>query len=100
DPVAAQKQFTPENADLLEELTNRFELLSEFTHENTEKTLADMANELGMKKAQLIHPTRLAVTGTPVGPGLYDILVVLGKTVVVGRMRKAIQYIRTLNTVK
>lgn len=99
DPAAKKKQFTPERADLLGELANRFEALPEFTHESTERTLSALAEERGVKKAQLIHPTRLAVTGMPAGPGLYDILVILGKQVVVERMRKAVEYIRLLKTV-
>jgi nondiscriminating glutamyl-tRNA synthetase len=99
DPAAAKKQFTPEGADLLGELANRFEALPEFSLENTEQTLNAFAEERGIKRAQLIHPTRLAVTGVPAGPGLYDILVTLTKPVVVERMRKASEYIRSLKTV-
>jgi glutamyl-tRNA synthetase len=99
DPKAAQKQFTAENAELLEELAGRFEALPELTHDNTEQTLSELAAERGVKKAQLIHPTRLAVTGTPVGPGLYDVLVVLGKAAVVERMRKAVEFIRSQRAV-
>lgn len=99
DPAAARKQFTPERADLLEELANRFEALPEFSLENTEQTLSAFAEECGIKRAQLIHPTRLAVTGMPAGPGLYDILVILTKPVVVERMRKAVEYMRLIKTV-
>ncbi len=99
DPAAEQKQFTLEKADLLEQLVNRFGMLSEFTHENTEQTVSVLAQERGIKRAELIHPTRLAVTGMPVGPGLYDILVVLGKQVVMERMQKAVGYIRSFKAV-
>jgi glutamyl/glutaminyl-tRNA synthetase len=100
DPSAEHKQFTPENAELLEELADRWAALAEFTGENTEQVLADLAGERGMQKARLIHPTRLAVTGTPVGPGLYDILRILGKQTVVERMRKAVAYIKTLKVAR
>lgn len=99
DPAAAKKQFTLQGADLLEELANRFEALPEFSLENTEQTLSAFAEERGIKRAQLIHPTRLAVTGVPAGPGLYDVLVILTKPVVVERMRKAVEYMRLLKTV-
>ncbi len=99
DPKAVEKQFTAERADLLEELTNRFEALPEFTSENTEAALSTLAEERGLKRAELIHPTRLAVTGTPAGPGLFDVLAILSKPVVVERMRKAVEYIRALKIV-
>ncbi len=98
DPAAEKKQFNPVGADLLQELANRFEALPELSLENAEQTLSAFAEERGIKRAQLIHPTRLAVTGVPAGPGLYDILVILTKPVVVERMRKAVQYIRSLKT--
>jgi glutamyl/glutaminyl-tRNA synthetase len=78
---------------LLSELADRFEALDEFTLASTEDALGKMAEEHGIKKAKLIHPTRLAVSGVPGGPGLYDILVLLTKPVVIERMRKAVKYI-------
>ncbi len=94
DAQAAAKQFSAESAERLEELAARFESLKEFTHDSVEAALSGMAEEKGLKKAQLIHPTRLAVSGGPVGPGLYDMLVVLTQPVVVERMRKAAEHIR------
>jgi len=93
DPEAAAKQFTKEAGPLLTELADRFEQLEEFTHDSTEAVLSQVAAEKELKKAKLIHPTRLAVSGMKVGPGLYDILAVLGKTRVVERLRKAVEYI-------
>ncbi|MDH4157373.1 MAG: glutamate--tRNA ligase [candidate division Zixibacteria bacterium] len=94
DAQAAVKQFTAESAEWLGELAARFESLKEFTHDGVEATLSEMAEEKGLKKAQLIHPTRLAVSGVPVGPSLFEMLVVLTQPVVVERMRRAAEYIR------
>ena len=77
----------------MSELADRFENLSEFTLESTENALSQMAEERDLKKAKLIHPTRLAVSGVAGGPGLYDILVLLTKPIVIERMRKAVKYI-------
>jgi len=95
DAKAAAKQFTVEKADLLEELVNRFEGQAGFTHESVEATLSVLAEEKGVKRAELIHPTRLAVSGIPAGPSLYEMLVVLSQSVVVERMRRAVEYIRS-----
>ena len=98
DPEAEKKHFKPEAAALLTALAGRFEALDELTHENTEAALAQLAEEKGVGKGKLIHPTRLAVSGVPVGPGLYDILVTLGKVHVTERMRKAVEYINRKQT--
>jgi len=94
DAEAERKNFTPETAELLSKLADSFEQLGELTHDNTEAALSRLAEQEGVKKARLIHPTRLAVSGVPAGPGLYDILVLLAKPIVVERIRKAVEYIK------
>lgn len=96
---ASDKQFTPEKAALLSQLADRFEGLAEFTKEGIETELDDLAAEKELKKAILIHPTRLACSGSSVGPGLYEMLELLGQAVVVERMRKAVQFIEKKQSV-
>lgn len=93
DEAAATKQFVPEIAEILAALADRFASLGEFTHDGLERTLKGLAEERGMKPGQLIHPTRLAVSGMSIGPGLYDLLQALGKPIVLERMRKAVEFI-------
>jgi glutamyl-tRNA synthetase len=100
DEKAAAKRFRPQAADLLEELAKRFEALKTFDHDSTEKTVGELAAEKEIKPAELIHPTRLAVSGVPAGPGLYDMLVTLSQPVVVERMKKAVDYIRNTKQVR
>ena len=69
------------------------EKLEDFTLENTETTFRNITEAMGLKAAELIHPTRLAITGRTVGPGLFDIIVLLGREKTVERMRKAAKWI-------
>jgi glutamyl-tRNA synthetase len=48
------------------------------------------ASNLGVKVGTLVHPTRLAVTGSNVGPSLYHLLEVLGKEKVLARIDRAL----------
>jgi glutamyl-tRNA synthetase len=75
-------------------LAERYERLGSFTEASTEKTLAELAVERGVKKARIIHPTRLAVSGTSKGPGLFEMLAALGQPIVVERLRMAVAHIR------
>lgn len=93
DPEAASKDFIATTGNILLKLFERFSTINDFTKENLEAALNDLAVELGIKKGMIIHPTRLAVSGISVGPGLYDILEVLGKTEVLHRLQRAINYI-------
>ncbi len=95
DAEAAKQHFTPESAELMAILAERFAGLSEFSHSSIEAALTAVAEEKGIKKGKLIHPTRLAVSGMPVGPGLYDMLAALSQPIVVERLKKAVDYIRT-----
>jgi glutamyl-tRNA synthetase len=95
DPKGAEKHFIPENADRLEMLAERFEKLGKFDHDSLEGTLKGLAEELDIKTGQLIHPTRLAVSGMTKGPGLYDLLGVLDRIETVERLRAAADYIRS-----
>jgi glutamyl/glutaminyl-tRNA synthetase len=48
------------------------------------------ALNLGVKVGALVHPTRLAVTGSNAGPSLYHLLEVLGKEKVLARIDRAL----------
>ena len=89
-----RKHFAKENAaQLLTQGADALEKLEDFTLENTETTFRNITEAMGLKAAELIHPTRLAITGRTVGPGLFDIIVLLGREKTVERMRKAAKWI-------
>ena len=79
--------------DVLKTLADRFEGLDVFDAASIEAALSGLADELEIKKAKLIHPTRLATTGVPAGPSLYELLELLSQPVVVERMKRAAGYI-------
>ncbi len=45
-------------------------------------------------KRKLIHPLRLAVSGQSTGPGMFDLLFILGKDEVIRRIESAIEKIK------
>ena len=55
-----------------------------------EATLKATAANLGVKVGALVHPTRLAVTGSNAGPSLYHLLEILGKEKVLARIERAL----------
>jgi len=93
DAKAEAKQFHAEAAELLSDLAGRFEALDSFEHDKVKAALSALAEQRDIQKGKIIHPTRLAVSGMSIGPGLYDLLVVLGQRTVVERMKKAVEYI-------
>jgi glutamyl-tRNA synthetase len=80
------------------EAVNRLRLLRDayvvqkvWSAKDLESTLKQLAKETGSKVGELVHPARVAVSGKPVGPGLYDMLEIIGRERVVRRFERAIQ---------
>ncbi|MBW1903258.1 MAG: glutamate--tRNA ligase, partial [Deltaproteobacteria bacterium] len=73
-------------------LADRFETLQDFTMEETENVVRDMADEYEIKAGILINGARAAVTGQAVGPGIFDVLLAVGQDRVVERLRKAVTF--------
>jgi len=57
-----------------------------------ENQLREFAESKGIKAGQLIHPLRLALTGGTVSPGIFELMVVLGKEKVIYRIEKFINH--------
>ena len=93
----AKKHFTrPGSAEDLSLLSAEFEKLPsvELTKERAETVLRQLAGQLARSPAELIHPLRLALTGSTTGPGIFDIVELLGRDRCVQRLRRAITAIR------
>jgi len=95
EPKAAKKHFTSaEAAHRLSAFVNRLSGLDVFEKQQIEQTLRSLADDMQIKPAILIHPIRLATTGTSSGPPLFDLLELLGKDEVGKRITKAVEFIK------
>jgi len=90
NPEGVAKHFTAENKGRLEAVRQALSALEKFDAATIEATLKSKAGKLGVKVGGIVHPTRLAVTGSNVGPSLYHLLEVLGKERVVARIDRAL----------
>ncbi|PYJ25219.1 MAG: glutamate--tRNA ligase [Verrucomicrobia bacterium] len=90
DPNGIAKHFTPENKPRLEAVRDALRALKKFDAAEIEATVKSAAANLGVKVGAIVHPTRLAVTGSNVGPSLYHLLEVLGKDKVLARIDRAL----------
>ncbi len=90
DPDGVRKRWKPETKSHLVRLTDELDKVPSFTHDALEAVFRDCAEALSIKASDLIHPVRLAVSGVTLGPGLFEMLEVLGREAVVRRLRTAI----------
>lgn len=90
NPEGVTKHFIPENKPRLIAMREAFAALQSFDANSLETTLKATAGRLGVKVGALVHPTRLAVTGSNAGPSLYHLLEILGKEKVLTRLDRAL----------
>ena len=69
--------------------------ITSWDHDTLKAAYEKLSEESGVALGQFVHPTRLACTGKSVGPGLFELLELLGKDVCMKRMDKAIRFIET-----
>jgi glutamyl-tRNA synthetase len=96
DDKAAKKQFKPGTAQVLKVLLGKLESMEVFDAASLEKVYHEYAEQTGSQPGQIIHPTRLAISGVSFGPGLFELMGVLGKEVVIRRIRKAVSVMENM----
>jgi len=97
DETGVRKHWRREGAaELLDEFRDRLGRLDRFTPESIETLTTQLADERGLGLGRVIHPVRLAVSGKTVGPGLFEILELLGRDQSLARLDTAIAYIRAM----
>jgi nondiscriminating glutamyl-tRNA synthetase len=88
DEKGAAKLFTKAaTAGLLRKGADALSQVSDWTLEAQEQAYRDVIQREGIKSGEIIHPTRLALTGRTNGPGLFEIVDILGKEESVARLR-------------
>ena len=94
DQASIKRNWKEETPTQLKMLAEEFSKLNEPIKQDYENTLHSTAEKLQIGNGKLIHATRLAISGVSAGPGLYDILFILGKEESVKRMNVAIEKIK------
>ena len=71
---------------MIAEFTNRIKNLSKFDRENLEPLVNELIKSNNTNFKGVGQPLRIALTGSKYGPGIYDIIVSLGKDEVLKRL--------------
>ncbi len=97
DQKAFQKRLVkpPEARQLLVDFQVQLNQLEDFSTVSIEKVLRDFVEQQQIKIGQLIHALRVAVTGKPVGFGLFETLAILGKERCLKRLSRTLAKMET-----
>jgi glutamyl-tRNA synthetase len=90
DEKSKAKNWTAEAKERMAELLPQLKSLTDWTHESVETTIRSYAENKSISAGKLIHPLRLAVSGVGMGPGLFEMLEVIGKDEVCSRLEWAL----------
>jgi glutamyl-tRNA synthetase len=89
DTDAMARHLTPQAAPLLAAYADALAGLDPFERAGIERALRDACARAGVDARALVHPARVALTGKTAGPGLFELIEVLGRARAVERLRRA-----------
>jgi glutamyl-tRNA synthetase len=89
--AAMRAEFTPEVKARVTALLAAYKEVANFKSDVLQESLKATAKSLGVKPGLLVHPLRLAVTGSTVGPSLYHLLEIVGREKTLRRLEKVLE---------
>ena len=91
DEAAVAKSLSgPLAVERLTALRDAYDGLATWDLASLEATLKETAARIGVKVGELVHPARVSASGRGIGPGLYEMLEILGRERTLARFGKGI----------
>ncbi len=95
DAKASRKRLMKDDVPgILQDITAALEALADFSESSVEACVREFAEQRGIQAAQVVHPLRVSVSGLAHGPGLFEMLALLGKERVCARITRALAHIK------
>ncbi len=94
DKGADNKFMTLDKLELLVDLKDRLERLNIFDESILEDTLKRFLKDNNIKLKDIAQTIRVSLTGKTVSPGLFEMMIALGKERTIYRLKRAIDHIR------
>lgn len=94
DEKTRKKRWKEYSATQMTELCAVLKGISDFSVENSEKTVMDWIDEKGYNRGDVMNAMRLCVVGEGKGPHMFDITSAIGKDETISRIQKAIEVLQ------
>ena len=89
DENGVKKRWKDDSAHLVARYADELEADAAFTESSTEEAMRGLAETEEVGFGRIVHPVRLATTGTNIGAGMFETLVTIGREATVRRLRRA-----------
>ena len=93
DEKARNKFLNKDIKPHIEKLIVTINSMAVLEHDSLENLFKKVAEEAGLKLGKLAQPVRVALTGSTASPGIYDVILLLGKTTTLKRLNEAVSFI-------
>ena len=94
DPAAREKALGPESLPILEPLLTAMGSLQEWNTDSLKNVFAQIGEAQNRKMSDLAQPVRVALTGKTVSPGIFEVLLLLGRDLSLARIGAALSEVR------
>ena len=94
DEKARSKFLTAEIKPHLEKIVSGLTEINVLEHDSVETLFKQVAEEAGLKLGKVAQPVRVALTGSTTSPGIYDVVLLLGKDTTLKRLSEMIAFIK------
>jgi glutamyl-tRNA synthetase len=93
DPDAVAKQWKDRGATLtiLTAASDALQAVAPWSPDSLESALRQVAESRGLAAGKVFQPLRVALTGLSVSPGIFDVLMLLGRTTALSRIETAMK---------
>ena len=94
DEKTFRKKWKENSPQIVSDLAERFDGLSEFTAENIEVCFKSFIEERELGMGAVLPAFRLTVTGKGMGPSMFQIAELIGKEETISRMKSGIEKLK------
>ncbi|NOX35250.1 MAG: glutamate--tRNA ligase [Deltaproteobacteria bacterium] len=94
DAKAAKKFLKPDILNVLQKAGDYIKALEEYNQDELEGVFKQIMEETKLKFGKIAQPIRVAITGTTVSPGIFEMLLALGREKTIQRIKTAIIFIQ------
>jgi glutamyl-tRNA synthetase len=94
--LVAKGLSTAQSADILKKSLSILEGISDITPASTEEPLRGLVELLGFSAGQVFGVLRVAVTGQKISPPLFESMEIIGKEMVIKRIKGAISQLEKM----
>lgn len=88
DPKATKKFLNNNNKKILKEIAEFFEKLDDFKQGDLENVFKIVMQKNNLGFGKIAQPLRVALTGTTISPGIFEMLIALGKEQSIKRIKQ------------